>query len=122
MITKIIITYAWISLWALATYAQENNDSMLYAKKAESALQTKRVGATFTILGIAAIIAGTVGVNNLNTSAGIEIAGLVTTAIGVPMWIVGSNNYNKYTKRSQELTVRLNVTPRQQGLTLRLRF
>ena len=91
--------------------------------KAQSALETKRAGATITVLGALALAAAMTMFNNdVDAGLGVGIGGLVATTIGLPIWIVGSVNHKKYTRQAQSLTVQLKATPHQSDLTLSYRF
>ena len=120
-VTIIILTIALF--FAVPVIAQNRSDTTGLSVKIKGAEETKRTGATLTILGGAALVAGLVIVNSdLDAGAGIGTAGLVATAIGLPIWIVGSVNHKKYTKRAQALTVRLQGYNYQRGLALNYRF
>ena len=124
MNTRNSIILAAIMLFTTSVFAQQSPDTTVYTKKIMQAAETKRTGATITILGGIALVTGMLIAqsSDLNTGAGIGLAGLVTTGIGIPIWIIGGANHRKYTKRAQALTVQLSPDPHQRGLSLKFRF
>jgi hypothetical protein len=119
---KVIMIFAAI-LVPVRIFAQYNGDTKSYSAKAQTALETKKAGATITIVGALALATGLIAVNsNLDTGAAIGMGGLVATGIGLPIWIVGSVNHKKYTRKAQAMTVQVKATPHQSGLTFTYRF
>ena len=122
MNVKIIVVCACM-LIPFRIFAQYNSDTTSYSKKEQGALETKKTGATITILGALALAAGmTLFNNDVDAGFAVGIGGLVATTIGLPIWIVGSVKHKKYTQKAQSLTVRLKATPHQSGLALTYRF
>jgi hypothetical protein len=119
---KVILIFAAILL-SVRIFAQYNSNTESYSAKAQTALATKKAGATITILGALALATGLIAANNnLDTGAAIGMGGLVATGIGLPIWIAGSVNHKKYTRKAHTLTVQVKATARQSGLTLTYRF
>jgi len=95
----------------------------------------KNGGMALTIAGSVLFVAGTITImnstvegmfysesNSADAGAACFLAGNVALAAGIPLWIVGHNNEKKYRKNIQELSVKINTTPKSQGLTLTYRF
>ena len=122
MTIKIIIICAAMLL-PFRNIAQYNNDTKSYSAKAKRALATKRTGAAITILGVLTLATGMIVHNDgLDDGVAIGMGGIVAATIGLPIWIVGSVNHKKYTRKAQPLTVQVKATPLQSGLTLTYRF
>jgi hypothetical protein len=120
---KIVIICAAILFVPVRIFAQYNSETTSYTKKAQSALETKKTGATITMLGALALTIGLITVNSdLDAGAAIGMGGLVATTIGLPIWIVGSVNHKKYTRKAQSLIMQVRATPNQLGLNLTYRF
>jgi hypothetical protein len=56
------------------------------------------------------------------TGAVLFVGGCVSLGVGIPLWIVGGVQQKKYSAKPQQLSVRINATPQNQGLTLTYRF
>ena len=50
------------------------------------------------------------------------VAGLGTLGAGIPLWIVGAHNENKYKQKLKNISVGVKINSQSQGLTLTYRF
>ena len=120
---KSVIILSVALLFAAPVLAQHKRDTVAYAEKIKQARGLRNLGATLTILGGVIMGAGIITAQNssLDSGAGLAGAGLLTTAIGIPIWIVGGVNHRRYTKRSQ-IIARFKIDPSQRGIVLTYRF
>jgi hypothetical protein len=136
---KPIILLFLVAVVASNCFAQLNEDKLFYLKKSEKYRRMRNTGATLAVGGT---ILAIIGISTLTNSPSIQnsngtqtytgdnavtgavtyIAGLACVGAGVPLWIVGGHAHRKYEKKLESVTVRLNATPQQTGLTLRYRF
>lgn len=135
---RFIFLCALFGFLAGQTYAQRQQHSrekIDYFKKVEKYRRMKNGGMTLTIMGSVLLVAGTITVLNSTVDevfytesktadAGVAclVAGHISLAAGIPLWIVGANNHKKYFQKVQQLSVKINSTPQSQGLTLMYRF
>ena len=56
------------------------------------------------------------------TGAVTYIAGAACVGAGIPLWIVGAHAHRQYNRKLESVTVRLNASTEQTGLTFRYRF
>ena len=134
MTIKIVLLCCILGMLTGPTFAQTSNN-IDYIKKVEKYRRMKIAGITLTALGSVLFVAGTITIYNSSaedlfytesksTDAGVAcfFAGNIALAGGIPLWIVGANNQNKYSKLAQQVIVKINATPRSQGLTFTYRF
>ncbi len=132
MTIKIVLLCSILGMLTGRTFAQnsDNIDNTDYVKKVEKYRRMKITGTTLTIMGSVLCALGTVVMVHSTvedgepSDAGVAtlVAGHIAFATGIPLWIIGSNNQKKYSKLAQQVNVRINATPRSQGLTLTYRF
>ena len=131
-----------LGLFGHLAFAQPNmtqNSQSLkldYVGKIEKYRKMRGAGAALTVVGSILSVAGTVtAMNNMGDmfvddgndsalAAGTvcALAGYGMLGAGIPLWIVGGVQHKKYSTKLQELSVKINATPRSQGLTLSFRF
>jgi hypothetical protein len=134
MTIRIVLLCCILGMLTGRTFAQ-NSNNIDYAKKVEKNRRMKIAGTTLTVLGSVLFVAGTITILNStaedlfyteskSTDAGVAcfFAGNIALAGGIPLWIIGANNQKKYSKLAQQVNVKINATPRSQGLTLTYRF
>lgn len=116
---------------AAAQNTQPSTDKLDYLKKVEKYRRMKITGVTLTVVGTVLTIVGTTTFlntpideegHNLEAGALGMVVGQACIGAGIPLWIVGANNQKGYNKKLQQLTVKVNATPRAHGLTLTYRF
>ena len=110
----------------------KDSDQLLYLEKVEKYRKMKITGTVLTVAGSVLLVVGTVTFINAPLTDGSDtsleegvigiLAGQACLGAGIPLWIVGANNQRGYTKKLQQLTVRINSSPQARGLTLTYRF
>jgi hypothetical protein len=134
MTIKIVLLCSILGMVSGRTFAQ-NSDNIDYIKKVEKYRRIKIAGTTLTALGSVLFVVGTITIYNSSaedlfytesksTDAGVAcfFAGNIALAGGIPLWIIGANNQNKYSKLAQQVNVRINASPKQSTLSLTYRF
>ena len=134
MTIRIVLLCCILGMLTEHTFAQ-NSSNIDYVKKVEKYRRMKIAGASLTVLGSVLFVVGTVTIYNStvedlfyteskSTDAGVAcfFAGNVALAGGIPLWIIGANNQNKYSKLAQKVNVRINASPKQSTLSLTYRF
>jgi hypothetical protein len=133
MITKFVIICTVLGLLNSRLYAQQNTETIEkvdYAAQAEKYRKMKNVGTALTVVGSVLFVSGLVTMHNatdlydgiFGTGAVLFVGGCVSLGVGIPLWIVGGVQQKKYSAKPQQLSVRINATPQNQGLTLTYRF
>jgi hypothetical protein len=51
-----------------------------------------------------------------------SIAGVSALGAGIPLWIVGGINQNKYEQKLKNVSIGMRITPQSRGLALTYRF
>ena len=134
MTIRIVLLCCILVMLTGPTFAQ-NSSNIDYVKKVEKYRRLKIAGASLTVLGSVLFVVGTVTIytstvedlfytESKPTDAAMAcfFAGNIALAGGIPLWIIGANNQNKYSKLAQKVNVKINATPRSHGLTLTYRF
>jgi hypothetical protein len=139
---KIFALLAFLVFTATQSFAQLDDEKLVYLKKAEKFRKMKNTGATLTIGGSALIAVGLVTMINSsyvttydgggqshtttegNPGLGIAayLAGNACVGAGIPLWIIGKNNYRKYNNKVNDLSSGIRLRPQANGLTLTYRF
>jgi hypothetical protein len=139
---KTLILFTFLASTASQSFAQLDDEKLVYLKKAEKFRKMKSTGTALTITGSALIIIGMVTLANSsytttyngsgqsyttregNPGAGIVayVVGNACTGAGIPLWIIGKNNYRKYNNKLNDLSTGLRLKPQTNGLTLSYRF
>jgi len=138
MTIRLIILCTLFGFLAGQTYAQQqpqSQEKIDYFGKVEKYRRMKNSGIALTVVGSVLLVAGTITVLNATVEemfyvesdkadigVACMLAGQIGLGAGIPLWIVGANNQKKYSKKVQELTVKINGTPQSHGLTLTYRF
>ena len=133
MTTKLVIICTVLGLLNSRLYVQQNTEAIEkvdYAAQVEKYRKMKNVGTALTVVGSVLFVSGLVTMYNatdvydgiLGTGAVLFVGGCVSLGAGIPLWIVGGVQQKKYSAKPQQLSVRINATPQNQGLTLTYRF
>jgi hypothetical protein len=103
--------------------AQQNSEKQKldYLNEIENCRKMKSAGATLTVVGaVFMIVGGSImsGVMDGGWQPGIVISvvGIGGFCSGIPLMAVGARNEKKYNEKLQGLTVRINSTPRSDGI------
>jgi hypothetical protein len=139
---KTFTLLALLAFTATQSFAQLDDEKLVYLKKAEKFRKMKNTGAALTISGSALIAVGLITMINSsyvtiydtggqshtttegNPGLGIAayLVGNACAGAGIPLWIIGKNNYRKYNNKVNDLTSRVSLSPQANGLTLTYRF
>jgi hypothetical protein len=139
---KTFILLTFLAFTAMQSFAQLDNEKLLYLEKTEKFRKMKSTGAALTISGGTLIIVGLVTLINSsytttyngsgqsytttegNPGAGVAayIVGNACAGAGIPLWIIGKNNYRKYNNKLNDLSTGIRIKPQANGLTLSYRF
>lgn len=135
---KIAVLLCFFLCLSAQCYAQIDQQKMLYLQKSEKYRKMKNTGRVLTVIGGALWVYGVVTiVNSVNTTNGgtstssngdaqngalAYLGGIAGLGAGIPLWIVGGYNQRKYEGKLQNLSVRINASPQNKGLTLTYRF
>lgn len=138
LIMKTLTILAVLLFFSFTSYAQFSEDKALYLKKVEKYRRMKSTGQALTLGGSAAMIIGVVMLANVETTynsygqattsgnvgggVALYLLGGCAVGAGVPLWIVGGINKGRYERKLQTVSVRLNTSPQNTGLTLNYRF
>jgi hypothetical protein len=130
---KVILTLL-IVLLAVQTYAQQNIQRAELELKMEKSRHVKAGGAAIAALGGILVISGVLtmrqnfdlwdddGDDNFKTGAVLLAFGIGGMGVGIPMTAVGARNQRKYKKQLEAISVGVNLTPHNKGLSLTYRF
>ena len=136
---KIVILLGFILCLSAQCYAQIDQQKMLYLQKSEKYRKMKNTGRVLTVIGGGLWIYGVVTiVNSINTSNNggtttsssgdlqngslAWLGGIAGMGAGIPLWIIGGHNQRKYEDKLQNISLRINASPQNKGLTLTYRF
>jgi hypothetical protein len=133
---KTFTLLALLALIATHSFAQLDDEKLVYLKKAEKFRKMKNVGAALTFGGGALLIVGTYILidhttndafsqnNTRDSGAGIAayLAGNAFAGAGIPLWIIGKNNYRKYNNKVNNHSTGIRLRPQANGLTLSYSF
>jgi hypothetical protein len=141
---KYFALFSFMLFIAVQSYAQQQVDSqkLLYASKAEKYRKMKSTGTVLAIgggllfgIGIGVLANSSIDVTtdsygNQTTSTtghpgagvGCLLLGAAGMGAGIPLWVIGAHNQEKYERRLGTVTVGFNVNPKNTGLKLTYRF
>jgi hypothetical protein len=143
---KYFALLSFILCIAVQAYAQQqqqpDSQTLFYASKAE---KYKRMKSTGTVLAIGGGVLFGIGIGILANSSietttdsygyqsttttghpgagiGCLLLGAAGMGAGIPLWVIGAHNQEKYERRLATVTVGFNVNPKNTGLKLTYRF
>lgn len=135
-----IVSFVFVC-FSLQVSAQYDPDKMFYLQKVEKYRRMKNTGTVLTIGGSILTVAGIVTLLNssiVETSNGYQtytttegnpglgvamwLVGIGGLGSGIPLWAVGTHNYRKYSQKLEGVSIRLNMSRQQTGLTLAYRL
>lgn len=127
---KFLLYFVLLFPLSFTSCAQEGDkkfERIYYTEKAEKYKRMKAGGIFFSVAGtIAAIYYVSIEPTNIDDKiAERMIAGtcaIGSLALGIPTWIVGATNQNKYKKKLENMSVSVRVSQRSSGLVLTYRF
>ncbi len=128
---KILTLIVFLTCFAVQCYAQVEKEKFFYAQKVEKYRKMKNTGTLLTIAGGILLVTGIVTLTNsstYNSTGNIQtgllayIFGLAGLGSGIPIWIVGGHNQNKYEEKLMTISGKFNMNTHQTGLTLTYRF
>jgi hypothetical protein len=122
-------------LITIQSFSQQIEERFLYAEKEAKYKRMKNVGAVLSVAGTIAMIVVAAKLNENEYTAFYyasddddfaiavaAVAGVSMLGTGIPLWIVGGINENKYREKFKSISVGARITPHAQGLTLTYRF
>lgn len=109
------------------------DERLFYLEKVEKYKRMKTVGVVLSVAGTIAMIAAVAMVNEDDytgyytddddySEAVVAVAGVSALGAGIPLWIVGAHNQNKYEQKLKNVSIGMRITPQSRGLTLTYRF
>lgn len=135
----LLVLFSFVTLQS--SFAQMDSEKLLYLEKVEKYRRMKSTGKTLTVGGGILFVAGLVTLANStsetyyngsyysttttgNPEAGalMYILGNVGLGAGIPLWIVGKNNYRKYSNKLESLSVGIQANPQVAGVALTYKF
>jgi hypothetical protein len=141
---KIIMLSFFLLLVALRSFAQYDDEKLLYMRKAEKYRKMQNAGAVLTVGGAILTVVGFVTLQNssITTTSAVGGNGPSQTTVeghpfegmaafllgngglgaGIPLWIIGANNHRKYTQKLEGVSLKFNLTPQRSGVLLTYRF
>jgi hypothetical protein len=136
---KPLMIFTILLVFGITCGAQAPDDKALYVQKVEKYRKMKTTGQVLTFVGSAMFVTGFVMLINAaeesvnqtgqSTDSSGAAAGLAVYLIGVggvsagvPLWIVGGINKGRYERKLQAVSVRLNVSQQNTGLTINYKF
>lgn len=139
---KVLLLITFLSFVIVPSFAQINSEKLVYLQKVEKYRRMKSTGATLTIGGSVLMVTGLIVLSNSsyeyvdygngntqerttgNPLAGavIWIVGNASVGAGIPIWIIGKNNFRKYSNKLESVSIKVNTNPQYSGLTLACKF
>jgi hypothetical protein len=139
---KTLTFLVFLVIFSLQAVAQLDQSKLLYAQRAEKYSRMKNTGATLTVAGSILLVVGVITLSNssittTSTSGGpyqttttgnpglgalAFLGGAVGLGVGIPFWIVGAKKQKRNERLFEQVSVRFNLTPQKQALSLTFRF
>ena len=131
---KALTLMIFLASLSLQCYSQVEKEKFFYAQKVEKFRKMKNTGKLLTAAGSVLLVTGILTLTNSSTYNSTNsnnqvqtgllayIFGIAGLGSGIPIWIVGGHQQNKYEEKLMTISGRFNMNTQQAGLTLTYRF